>query len=97
MDQNAHLCVAQTSTHRIQAPEVKCAVFTVNDDLRSYVFGSKVSTTVYEQIVKHFKLYFTDKLKGDVDFIFQKDLASAQTATGSSAWFNDHLSLCLTG
>ncbi len=31
-----------------------------------------------------------DKLYGDADFIFQKDLAPAHTATGTNSWFNDH-------
>ncbi len=32
-----------------------------------------------------------DKLYGDVDFIFQQDLAPAHTAKGAKSWFNDHV------
>ncbi len=31
-----------------------------------------------------------DNLYGDVDFIFQQDLAAAHTAKGTKSWFNDH-------
>ncbi len=31
-----------------------------------------------------------DKLYRGADFIFQQDLASAQTAKGTKNWFNDH-------
>ncbi len=31
-----------------------------------------------------------DKLYGDADFIFQQDLAPAQTAKDTKSWFNDH-------
>ncbi len=31
-----------------------------------------------------------DQLYGDVDFIFQQDLAPAHTAKVNESWFNDH-------
>ncbi len=31
-----------------------------------------------------------DKLYGEADFIFQKDLTPAHTAKGTKSWFNDH-------
>ncbi len=38
-----------------------------------------------------------DKVYGDVDFIFQQDLAPAHTAKSTKSWFNDHVLLCLIG
>ncbi len=38
-------------------------------------------------------LFSADNLYGDVDFIFQQDLAPAHTAKGTKSWFNDR---CIT-
>ncbi len=45
--------------------------------------------SIYQDILEHFMLPSADKLYGDADFIFQQDLAPAQTAKGTKSWFND--------
>ncbi len=50
---------------------------------------STVNTAVYQEILEHFMLLSADKLYGDVDFIFQQDLAPAHSAKGTKSWFND--------
>ncbi len=51
---------------------------------------STVNTAIYQEILERFMPLSTDKLYGDVDFIFQQDLAPAHTAKGTKSWFNDH-------
>ncbi len=51
---------------------------------------STVNAAIYQEILEHFMLPSADKLYGDVDFIFQQDLAPAHTAKGTKSWFNDH-------
>ncbi len=38
-----------------------------------------------------------DQLFKDADFIFQQDLAPADTAKSTKSWLNDHVLVCLTG
>ncbi len=45
---------------------------------------------IYQEILEHFMLPSADKIYGDADFIFQQDLAPAQTAKGTKSRFNDH-------
>ncbi len=54
------------------------------------VFWSPQSAAIFQDILEHFMLLSADKLYGDADFIFQKDLAPAHTAKGTKSWFNDH-------
>ncbi len=79
--------------------EVQCEVSTVSDDLGCHVIcwcwstvfsESTVKAAIYQEILEHFMLPSADKLYGDADFIFQQDLAPAQTAKGTKSWFNDH-------
>ncbi len=51
---------------------------------------SKVNTTVYQEVLKHFMLPAADQLYGDADFIFQQDLAPAHSAKATSTWIKDH-------
>ncbi len=51
---------------------------------------SKVNTAVYQEVLEHFMLPAADQLYGDADFIFQQDLAPAQSAKATSTWFKDH-------
>ncbi len=51
---------------------------------------STVNAAIYQEILEHFMLPSADKLYGDADFIFQQDLAPANTAKGTKSWFNDH-------
>ncbi len=51
---------------------------------------STVNAAIYQEILEHFMLPSADKLYGDADFIFQQDLAPANTAKGTQGWFNDH-------
>ncbi len=51
---------------------------------------SKVNTAVYQVVLEHFMLPAADQLYGDVDFIFQQDLAPAHSAKATSTWFKDH-------
>ncbi len=51
---------------------------------------STVKAAIYQDILEHFMLPSADKLYGDVDFIFQQDLAPAHTAKGTKSWFSDH-------
>ncbi len=45
---------------------------------------SKVNTAVYQEVLEHFMLPAADQLYGDVDFIFQQDLAPAHSAKATS-------------
>ncbi len=49
-----------------------------------------VNAAIYQDILEHFMLPSADKFYGDVDFIFQQDLAPAHTAKGTKSWFIDH-------
>ncbi len=51
---------------------------------------STVNAAIYQEILEHFMLPSADKLYGDVDFIFQQDLAPAHIAKVTKSWFNDH-------
>ncbi len=51
---------------------------------------STVNAAVYQEMLQHFMLPSADKVYGDADFIFQQDLAPADTAKGTKSWFNDH-------
>ncbi len=51
---------------------------------------STVNAAMYQDILEHFMLSSADKLYGDVDFIFQQDLAPVHTAKGTKSLFNDH-------
>ncbi len=51
---------------------------------------STVNAAIYHEILEHFMLPSADKLYGDVDFIFQKDLTPAHTAKGTKSCFNDY-------
>ncbi len=51
---------------------------------------SKVNTAVYQEVLEHFMLLAADQLYGDADFIFQQDLAPANSAKATSTWFKDH-------
>ncbi len=51
---------------------------------------SKVNTAVYQEVLEHFMLPAADQLYGDADFIFQQDLAPANSAKATSTWFKDH-------
>ncbi len=51
---------------------------------------STVNAANYQDILEHFMLPSADKLYGDADFIFQQDLAPADTAKVTKSWFNDH-------
>ncbi len=48
------------------------------------------NASLYQDILEHFMFPSADKLYGDVDFIFQQDLAPTQTAKSTKSWFNDH-------
>ncbi len=51
---------------------------------------STVNAAIYQEILEHFMLPSVDKLYGDADFIFQKDLAPVHTAKGTKSWFKYH-------
>ncbi len=55
-----------------------------------FFLKSTVNAAIYQEILEHFMLPSADKLYGDVDLIFQQDLAPAHTAKGTKSWFNDH-------
>ncbi len=78
--------------------EVQWEVSTVSDDLGCHVIcwcWSTVFSEVHSQpshLPGHFRAHHAsaDKLYGDVDFLFQQDLAPAHTAKGTKSWLNDH-------
>ncbi len=51
---------------------------------------STVNAAIYQEILEHFMLPSADKLYGDVDFIFQQDLAPTHTAKSTKSCLNDH-------
>ncbi|KAL0149433.1 hypothetical protein M9458_055221 [Cirrhinus mrigala] len=50
----------------------------------------RVNAASYQEILEHFMLPSAEKLYGDEDFIFQHDLAPAQSAKTTGKWFTDH-------
>ncbi len=79
--------------------EVQCEVSTVSDDLGCHVIcwcWSTVFSEVHSQrshLPGDFRaLHASFCWQGlrDTDFIFQQDLAPAQTAKGTKSWFSDH-------
>ncbi len=53
-------------------------------------FKTNVAAPVYQEMLEHFMLPSADQLFKDADFIFQQDLAPAQTAKSTKSWLNDH-------
>ncbi len=53
-------------------------------------FKTSITAPVYRYILEHFMLPSADQLFKDADFIFQHDLAPAQTAKSTKSWLNDH-------
>ncbi len=51
---------------------------------------TNVTAPVYQDILEHFMLLSADQLFKDADFIFQQDLAPAQTAKSTKSWLNYH-------
>ncbi len=51
---------------------------------------SRVNASIDQDILEHFMLPSADKLYGDADVLFQKDLAPVHTANGTKSWLNDH-------
>ncbi len=52
--------------------------------------NSNVTAPVYQYILEHFMLPSADQLFKDADFIYQQDLAPANTAKSTKSWLNDH-------
>lgn len=53
--------------------------------------NSKVSTAIYQEILKHLMLYFlSEKLYGEADFIVQQDLVPTYPAKGTNTCVNEH-------
>ena len=51
---------------------------------------SKVTASVYQNVLEDFMIPSADDLYGDADFIFQQDLAPAHTARSTKTWFDAH-------
>uniref|UniRef100_A0A9J7ZNT0 Transposase Tc1-like domain-containing protein n=1 Tax=Cyprinus carpio carpio TaxID=630221 RepID=A0A9J7ZNT0_CYPCA len=51
---------------------------------------TKVTAPIYQEILEHFMLPSAGQLFEDADFIFQQDLAPANTAKSTKSWLNDH-------
>uniref|UniRef100_A0A3P8UHJ6 Tc1-like transposase DDE domain-containing protein n=1 Tax=Cynoglossus semilaevis TaxID=244447 RepID=A0A3P8UHJ6_CYNSE len=51
---------------------------------------SKVTATVYQNVLEDFMIPSAEDLYGDADFIFQQDLAPAHTARSTKTWFDAH-------
>ncbi len=51
---------------------------------------TKVTATIYQDILEHFTHPSADQLFKDADFIFQQDFATAHTAKSTKSWLNDH-------
>ena len=51
---------------------------------------SKVTATVYPNVLEDFMIPSAEDLYGDADFIFQQDLAPAHTARSTKTWFDAH-------
>ncbi len=52
--------------------------------------NTNITAPIYQYILEHFMLSSADQLFKDADFIFQQDLAPAQTAKSTKSWLNDH-------
>ncbi len=55
---------------------------------------TKVTASVYQEILEHFMLPSADQLFKDADFIFQQDLAPAHTAKSTKSWLNESMGYC---
>ncbi len=51
---------------------------------------TNVTAPVYQYILEHFMLLSADQLFKDADFIFQQDLAPANTVKSTNSWLNDY-------
>ncbi|KAL7889592.1 hypothetical protein AOLI_G00018500 [Acnodon oligacanthus] len=51
---------------------------------------SKVTATVYQNVLEDFMIPSAEDLYGDADFLFQQDLAPAHAARSTKAWFDAH-------
>lgn len=71
--------------------EVRCHLVLVVADVL-YFIESKINTAVHQEI---FMLPSADKLHGDADFPFQRDLAHPHRAKSTTQWFSDHLIIVL--
>ena len=57
---------------------------------RCWFLKSKVTATVYQNVLKDFMIPSAEDLYGDADFIFKQDLAPAHTARSTKTWFDAH-------
>ncbi len=65
--------------------------FGVKCHLQCWCFlKTNVTAPVYQEILEHFMLSSADQLFKNADFIFQQDLAPANTAKSTKSWLNDH-------
>ncbi len=55
-----------------------------------FFLKTNITVSIYQEIVDHFRLPSADQLFKDADFIFQQDLATADTAKSTKSWLNDH-------
>ncbi len=51
---------------------------------------TNVTVPIHQVILEHFMLPSADQLFKEAYFIFQLDLATAQTAKSTKSWLNDH-------
>ena len=51
---------------------------------------SKVTATVYHNVLEVFMIPSAEDLYGDADFIFKQDLAPTQTARSTETWIDAH-------
>ena len=51
---------------------------------------SKVTATVYQNVLEDFMIPSAEDLYGDADFIFKQDLAPTHTARSNKIWFDAH-------
>lgn len=51
---------------------------------------SKVTASVYQNVLEDFMISSAEDLYGDADFIFQQDLDPAHTARSTKTWFDAH-------
>lgn len=52
---------------------------------------SKVTTTVYQNVLEDFMIISAQDLYRDAYFIFQQDIATAHTARSAKTWFDAHV------
>ena len=55
-----------------------------------YFVNSEVNAAICQDTIECIMLPYAEMLTGDVDFIFQQDLAPAYTAKSTKTWFNNH-------